>query len=741
MPGLTADRSEARQENAQAAKNLAARRNPEIEEVKNREVCLPYLTLPTLRHCCVNDRALFGSDASSSALILGRHHHSVIALLMHILLPSFLTRCRPRKQAIASRPSPPRPLSTSHAPSPSETAQRLLHEQYLAKLEVPTSETIATIASVQEERERQIDEKYHGGQQGNAEEERNAKEEAAGVIQRTYRSHHDQARGDELSLDPSTRWTEAVKEARYRTLISPHAPRSPEKEKVSPSADATARTSSEARRNWHRINQITLHARGDSSSTECSDTSSISSGSSNSLTHASRHHLFHRHPKAPKPWKGKMMDLGYFLELVDLKHRYGANLKVYHTEWKKSPTPENFFYWLDYGEGKEVDLPGLTRATLEKEKVRYLSREERVHYMVDVDNTGKLVWARNREHVDTSEQWKDSVLGIVPKDEEVPDVENLKFHDDDLISKTEEEAQRKEEDEAERRYPDPPDLKDAKGPRKLFHITPATIMNHLMRSSIKKNTWIFVFSTAHQLYVSLKAPGTFQHSSFLHGSRILAAGLLTVSDGQLRSLSPLSGHYRPTSTAFRHFINWLKDQGVDMSKVHLSKSYAVLIGLETFVGAKAAFHNGMEKVFKPQEAHLKQNEKQRDLNWDLEKEAQKNRGDGMGMEELGKIATELKKAASLGNEQGSDNLEEGDTKPFRDQKILQKDGENLMTPANFGTASTGLPHTDPEAQKVLSDDQHLEDLPINLSRNDTSQPGLAKPRVGGDDRDPQHPAG
>ncbi|MCJ1395112.1 hypothetical protein MMC18_007993 [Xylographa bjoerkii] len=570
------------------------------------------------------------------------------------------------------------------------TTQLLLHEQYLAKLEVPTSERIASIAGVQHERERQIDEKYHKAEDGDTEEEGNAQEEAA------------------------------VKEARYRTLISPHPPRSPDKGLSSASSEAKARSSSEARRNWHRINQITLHAQGDSPSPASSDTSSISSRSSNSLTNASRHHLFHRHPKSPKPWKGKMMDLGYFLELVDLKHRYGANLKVYHAEWKKSPTPENFFYWLDYGEGREVDLPGLARATLEKEQVRYLSREERLHYMVNVDDTGKLVWTRNRKHVDTSEQWKDSVLGIVPKDDETPDVESLKFHDNDLISKNEEQAQREEEEEeAERRYPDPPDLKDAKGPRKLFHITPATIMNHLMRSSIKKNTWIF-------LYVSLKAPGTFQHSSFLHGSRILAAGLLTVSDGQLRSLSPLSGHYRPTSTAFRHFIKWLKDQGVDMSKVHLSKSYAVLVGLETFVGAKAAINSGMEKVFKPNEANLKRDEKQRDLNWDLEKEAQKTRGDGMEIEEMTKIATELKKAADLGNDQERNDLGEVETKPKRNQGILPKDGENSMPSANSKTAPMGMPHTRPEENKVLSDDQHLENLPTSFTPAIPSRQGFAK---------------
>ncbi|MCJ1415527.1 hypothetical protein MMC32_001859 [Xylographa parallela] len=632
---------------------------------------------------------------------------------MHI---PFLTGCRPRKRAASSpaesRPSPPPPRSTPRPPRvPRGSSQLRLHEQYLAKLEVPTPDQMASIASVQEERERQIDEKYHRAEAGNAEEQRNGEEEAAGVIQRTYRNHRDQLHEDELRLDPSTRWTEAIKEARYRTLISPQPPRSLENENVKSSPEAKARSSSEARRNWHRIGQITLHAQGDSSSPPSSDTSSISSRSSTSLTRASRFHLFHRHPKAPKPWKGKMMDLGYFLELVDLKHRYGANLKVYHAEWKKSSTPENFFYWLDYGEGREVDLPGLARSTLEKERVRYLSREERLHYMVDVDDTGKLVWARNREHVDTSDQWKDSVLGIVPKDDKTPEVEDLKLHDADLISKTEEQAQREEEEEAaERRYPDPPDLKDAKGPRKLFHITPAAILNHLMRSSIKKNTWIFVFSTARQLYVSLKAPGTFQHSSFLHGSRILAAGLLTVSDGQLRSLSPLSGHYRPTSTAFRHFINWLKDSGVDMSKVHLSKSYAVLVGLETFVGAQAAIHSGMEKVFKPKEAHLKRNEKEKDLNWDLEKEAQKTRGDGMGMDELTKIATELKNAADLGDEP-EEHDSELERMPHRDQEILHKDGKDSITPASSEMTSLGTPHMGPETNKTLSDDKLLENPP------------------------------
>lgn len=45
--------------------------------------------------------------------------------------------------------------------------------------------------------------------------------------------------------------------------------------------------------------------------------------------------------------------------------------------------------------------------------------------------------------------------------------------------------------------------------------------------------------TCYRLYVGIKEAGSFQHSSFLRGARIAAAGLIRIKDGQLRSLSPL----------------------------------------------------------------------------------------------------------------------------------------------------------------------------------------------------------
>ena len=44
-----------------------------------------------------------------------------------------------------------------------------------------------------------------------------------------------------------------------------------------------------------------------------------------------------------------------------------------------------------------------------------------------------------------------------------------------------------------------------------------------------------------------------------------------------------SGHYRPPVANFRAFVHSLRDAGVDMSHVSVSRSYAILVGLESYV--------------------------------------------------------------------------------------------------------------------------------------------------------------
>lgn len=101
-------------------------------------------------------------------------------------------------------------------------------------------------------------------------------------------------------------------------------------------------------------------------------------------------------------------------------HRYGSHLRKYHAEWKKRPTRDNFFYWLDYSEGKDVSLENCSREKLDSMKIRYLGREERVNYAVEVDRQGKLCWKRNGARINTTEEWRDSIKGIVRVDDPAP---------------------------------------------------------------------------------------------------------------------------------------------------------------------------------------------------------------------------------------------------------------------------------------------------------------------------------
>ena len=201
------------------------------------------------------------------------------------------------------------------------------------------------------------------------------------------------------------------------------------------------------------------------------------------------------------------MDLSYFLEMVDQKHRYGSNLRAYHIEWMRADTNENFFYWLDYGEGRNMNLPICSREKLDKEQVRYLSREERMDYLVKVDNEGRLCWMRNGARIDTSEEWRDSIHGIVPKNDSTPEFKAVEMdmepnhhrrRSSSLSEGSDPGTESDLDDEAVRRDPDIPDR--PKKPRRTLRVSPVTILNSLMRKSVKKNTWIFVrfrlFSTA-----------------------------------------------------------------------------------------------------------------------------------------------------------------------------------------------------------------------------------------------------
>lgn len=128
--------------------------------------------------------------------------------------------------------------------------------------------------------------------------------------------------------------------------------------------------------------------------------------------------------------------------------------------------------------------------------------------------------------------------------------------------------------------------------------------------------------TSFRLYIGIKQSGAFQHSSFLKGGRILSAGLIRIKRGQLRRLSPLSGHYAPPAKNFRSFVHSLKDTGADMSRVSISRSYAVLVGLEGYLGAKRNIKKGEQRIkdmLHPEEARRRE-EAERDKSKSAQRE-------------------------------------------------------------------------------------------------------------------------
>ncbi|KAJ2927195.1 hypothetical protein H1R20_g9910, partial [Candolleomyces eurysporus] len=89
--------------------------------------------------------------------------------------------------------------------------------------------------------------------------------------------------------------------------------------------------------------------------------------------------------------EGKGLEAQHWLELIDKKHRYGSNLKWYHEQWRQADTRDNFFKWLDEGEGKDLSLQECDRERLESEK------NEATHYAggtTERTSWPKRIWSR-----------------------------------------------------------------------------------------------------------------------------------------------------------------------------------------------------------------------------------------------------------------------------------------------------------------------------------------------------------
>ena len=209
----------------------------------------------------------------------------------------------------------------------------------------------------------------------------------------------------------------------------------------------------------------------------------------------------------------------HWLEAVDAKHRYGSNLSKYYEVWLASTTTENFFTWLDHGEGRSVNLEACPRSVLNTEVIKYCSKQEREKYEVLIRD-GIMVYKQSGIPVHTMEP-------------------SLLF--------------RARQSGAAAR--DPPMMGE----------------NDDHPDDIKQNdTWIFVCSPEGRIYVGkkrLNPSPRFQHSSFLAGGAALAAGQMDVHHGKVVELRAFSGHYRPKRENLLAFLQMLHESGVDTRQV------------------------------------------------------------------------------------------------------------------------------------------------------------------------------
>ncbi|KAF4605129.1 hypothetical protein EYR40_003912 [Pleurotus pulmonarius] len=232
---------------------------------------------------------------------------------------------------------------------------------------------------------------------------------------------------------------------------------------------------------------------------------------------------------------------------------------------------------------ERLELPGQSEPTAALKQLEtqhwlelidgYLSDEQRLNYLVEIDEEGKLRWARNHEFVDTSAgHWKEAGegQGIVP-DELPGGVVPTTRIDSGSSSVPPLDPQHYAEPIAGK-------YRITRLFRKYFTIRGA--VNRLLRKTVRRNTWIYVSDKNFNIFIGIKETGGFQHSSFLGGGLVTSAGLISVKDGLIHTLSPLSGHYRTSTEHFHQFLEILEKRRVDLHKAKISKAEAALWGIE-----------------------------------------------------------------------------------------------------------------------------------------------------------------
>ncbi|KAJ0027969.1 hypothetical protein Pint_35927 [Pistacia integerrima] len=100
-----------------------------------------------------------------------------------------------------------------------------------------------------------------------------------------------------------------------------------------------------------------------------------------------------------KDSKAQKLAFQHWIEAIDPRHRYGHSLHMYYEEWCKADACQPFFYWLDVGDGKDLDLKECPRSKLHQQCIKYLGPKEREHFEYIVVQ-GKIIHKQTGDLLD-----------------------------------------------------------------------------------------------------------------------------------------------------------------------------------------------------------------------------------------------------------------------------------------------------------------------------------------------------
>lgn len=103
-----------------------------------------------------------------------------------------------------------------------------------------------------------------------------------------------------------------------------------------------------------------------------------------------------------KDGKAQKLAFQHWIEAIDPRHRYGHNLHMYYEEWCKGDAGQPFFYWLDVGDGKDLELNECPRSKLRQQCIVYLGPQERENYEYIILH-GKIIHKQSGKLLDTNQ--------------------------------------------------------------------------------------------------------------------------------------------------------------------------------------------------------------------------------------------------------------------------------------------------------------------------------------------------